>query len=490
VNAWSTPAEEAHALRRSAARAGCTVERVQTAQTTVGARAVGLVQCPDGWAAARMLLASALEDSKTAGARDLALDLRVTAINDEAFARSVHEYVKRNVRFVRESGEVFTRSDYTIAVGGGDCDDHARLVYALLRAGGCPARMAFLHRPGAPGMAGPAHVLAQAFTGGKWVWLETTVDAAFDEPPLVAAKRLGLLRSRSDIASEMRAMSEKDLPPVPAGFDTRTTDSQLAKDIASLQRMGYLADRVMVARPSDPMLRHAVLAFQIAHGGLTLDGLLGPRTRAAMGELAAVPPEGGDFTHAQAREVMRAAYLDLFGADASDGELNFALAVAWGESRYGRAKGQFAAAFARGQINWGSLEKGVPPCPPDRWEGKDGGNARCFLGFPSDIEAATALLRTWGKADTLAAARTGDATQVAAAMKRHGYFEADVDAYAALLRSSVRAVTGGGGIPDPAAGGGVAPAPAGGGGGLASAIKSLAVLGIAGGAGYWIALRA
>jgi len=258
-----TPAEEMASVRRAAQRAGCVVRELAIQQTSMGPRAVGKLTCRDGWGAARLLLAQAIEDSETAGARDVALALRRDNPRDEDFARAVHAYVKRNVAFVREQGEVFTGSAYTLGMRGGDCDDHARLVYALARAGGLGAVLAFLHCD--PPEDEPTHAVAQLCVDGRCQWAETTVDAFFGEHPLAAAGRLGLLDEREDLAKGVRIMSEKSL------------GSQEEADARALATLGFLVcpdDRVTPDIVKD--------AQRSMGGGLVVDGILGPKTRRAI----------------------------------------------------------------------------------------------------------------------------------------------------------------------------------------------------------------
>ena len=526
---WTSAAEELESLRASAARASCTVRYAAERDTPHGRRAVGRVTCPDGWAAARFLLAQALEDASTPAARAMALDLRTTSIDEADYVRRVFELVKDRVAFVREIGEVFTRSDYTLAVGAGDCDDHARVVYTLLRAAGVPARLAFLYRRGDKG---PRHVLAQAMVNGRWTWLETTIDAEMGEHPYEAARRLGKLRARQDIATEVRFMTEADLAPLPAGFATRTTPAQLELDTRALQELGFLAGCVAPSSVEDLHFRRGVVAFQRSkNGALKVDGLIGEKTRGAIA--AILQQRGGElaglymgelgktakgptriYTHATAREDLRRAYVDLHGREPSDGELDFGLAVAYFESGYGRAGaadwanlGQFARWASEGWYNWGALQSGTPG--PDRREGKDAGRKVYFYVYPSDFEAARAFLRSWGKPDTLAAAATGSSSQVSAAMKRHGYYEGfwvapgglvggktkergfkeaanAVDAeeknildYARALDRYRSVVVGPGGVPDPS------PLPQGQ-GGAGTVVALLLVLGAVAGA-WWAA---
>src|SRR5271154_133566 len=101
-------------VRRAAARVGCTIKSLSVRQTSTGPRAVGQITCTDGWAAARMLLAEGVEYAKLPGVRDAALQLRQGAIDDLAFARAVHQYVKDNVAFAREKGEIFQGPAYTL----------------------------------------------------------------------------------------------------------------------------------------------------------------------------------------------------------------------------------------------------------------------------------------------------------------------------------------------------------------------------------------
>lgn len=276
---WMTPDEAARQLRIAAARARCTVRSVRVADTAAGPRAIGDVVCADGWAASTMLLALSVADAETAGARDVALAIRQVAPADDDFATFVHQYVKDNVAFVREQGEIFAGPSYTMVARGGDCDDHVRLTYAILGAGGLPVRLAFLYHA-AHAAEGPSHVVCQVFIDGAWRWCETTVDAAFGEDPLEAATRLGVVKSRNDLATEVRVMSEQDLPPIPPGFLSRV--GNVDHDVAALATLGYLVGfRIEHLAADAGIFRDAVARFQRDHS-LTIDGLIGPVTRAEL----------------------------------------------------------------------------------------------------------------------------------------------------------------------------------------------------------------
>lgn len=450
---YVSPEAESLAIRRAAARAGCRVERLSVEGASLGtldgrtliesggpSQLLGDLVCADGWQAARLLLELSEEDAKTPGARSYASRLRSMWPRDRDFAGALHAMVKRRVAFVREHGEIFQSGAMTLTHGVGDCDDHARLVYGLAKAGGLDATMALLHRGDGNG---PAHAVAVLVVDGRPLWAETTCDARLGEEPNAAAQRLGLTRDRSDIVKEVVIMTAKE--------------NQIGLDAEALQRLGFIAPCVDAGRfvdRADPELMVAVRAFQIKHGGLLVDGVLGPRTRSALAESIRLSPAGAGFdytigdavplyTHGQARAALAEAYRDLFNREPTAGELDFGLTTAFFETFYGRGTsapwgdgGQFGAWAASGLLNWGALQSrlvtGDPALmarfravglSPRLERGKDAGRPVFFYLFPDDVQAATAFLMTWGQPDTLAAAATGSPTAVAAAMKRHNYYE-------------------------------------------------------------------
>jgi hypothetical protein len=275
--------EEIQIVREAARRIGAEILEMGIGPD---GRARGRVRCRDGWHAAKFLVALGDADRRRGWSRDMARRLRAMTsaagrTNDWAFVAYAHASVQNRVRFRRETGEIFAGPAFTWNCAVGDCDDHARLLYALLAAGGVPVRLAFLYREWSEG---PAHVCVQAFYDGAWHWCETTIAAELGEEPYAAAARLGVLNARSDIAKQVMTMSESDLPPVPAGFDARTTPAQLARDARALQELGYLCDASGITVPDDPRFRVAVQAFQRARS-LKPDGLIGPKTRGDIGAL-------------------------------------------------------------------------------------------------------------------------------------------------------------------------------------------------------------
>jgi hypothetical protein len=272
---WSSVPEQRAALMRAAAASGCRVVAGAPRQTSVGEYYAATLECPDGWSGAKLLSALTEEDSQTAGARDAALELRRGARSDRDFVRAVFEEAK-GLRFDREPGETFAMGSYTRDAGGGDCDDHARFTTAILKAGGVPARIAYLHKPGSRPVSAkfaqpgedPSHAVAQVMLDGQWRWLESTLDANLGEEPISAARRLGLLRG--DLALAASTIEPHTLQPYPImGAIAATVTSANSADVTSsyLRAVAELARRLRL-RGAD-VTGEDVLSVQFGESGVT-----------------------------------------------------------------------------------------------------------------------------------------------------------------------------------------------------------------------------
>lgn len=168
----------------------------------------------DPWAAARLLLKLSKEDAADPIVREWSLAILQATAQDigeessgptlspelrDAFARAIHDNVQSQIKFVHEPKETFQSARTTMALGAGDCDDHARLVYALARAGGLKADLLFLEEDDQP-----VHVVACLEDSSGMRWAETTLGAMFGEHPLAALDRLGVEGS-SDPLSQANA---------------------------------------------------------------------------------------------------------------------------------------------------------------------------------------------------------------------------------------------------------------------------------------------
>jgi hypothetical protein len=392
----------------------------------------------------------------------------------------VHSFVRNGIVFAREEGEIFQTPRVTISQGFGDCDDHARLVAALLIAGGVPARLAFLHAP----RGGPRHVVAQALNGTAWRWLETTLPARAGEDPRAAALRLRLVRTDLHNVSEVTTMCPPfGLPGVPLSIgELSATGLEVAPgttyrmravagspqafaDIRSeilawLGSLGFSAVRVWDAPAELPADWPPQEASAVAPGGFPraifwIEATWGPDKGAAtLPRDAVIPPlsilsawargAGGGTTlsHLDARAIVERAWLAVHGRAPSQRETLYTLAIASFETGYGRA-GQFGKLAARGLYNWGAEQTSPAAgvCPPGTAPGGDTFDGRpvsvCFYTSATDDGAAVRLIRTLTVAfpararAILEAMASGAASDVAAAMKVQApYYTAPLETYA------------------------------------------------------------
>jgi Transglutaminase-like superfamily len=158
----------------------------------------------DPWAAARLLTELAAEDAGDPVVRAWAQEIAeataeatgetegpgVSGELRDAIARALHANVQSQIRFVHEPVETFQSARVTMQVGEGDCDDHARLLYALAGAVAIPAVMTFFEEED-EGQPVPAHAVVRLQdSDGSWQWAETTIDADYGEEPHDALDRL------------------------------------------------------------------------------------------------------------------------------------------------------------------------------------------------------------------------------------------------------------------------------------------------------------
>lgn len=156
------------------------------------------------------------------------------------------------------------------------------------------------------------------------------------------------------------------------------------------------------------------------------------------------------LSHGEAREILQTAWRLNHGRYPTETELLYTQAVALLETGYGRA-GQFGALAARGQYNWGALERrrlADGTCPEGTAPGSDVGQV-CFYVFDSDLHAATAFVRNLTKRHwPTVQAMQGSPEDVARAMRVSpayysgypGTEESKVNFYATAIRNAIRRI--------------------------------------------------
>jgi hypothetical protein len=153
---------------------------------------IALWSCSDPEAAAEFLLK---ETDKDDGGPLVDLAARgIAAIETDDHGPLVQSLVQGWVEYLPEPWETFQKSEATLRMRTGDCDDSARLAVVLARKLGLPARLVIMRRDGTP-----VHAVAQiADRNGVWQWAETTVLAHWGESPIDAKRRLGAI-ARTDL---------------------------------------------------------------------------------------------------------------------------------------------------------------------------------------------------------------------------------------------------------------------------------------------------
>jgi hypothetical protein len=160
------------------------------------------IACRDNTEALRLLNELAAFDAENRPkVRALAARLWEEENGDaDAFARRAHRIVRDDIAFVDDEDQVFRSSDVTLTLAWGNCVNTARVLCALARAVGLEA----IARPIRP-HGEITHTAAQIRYGGRWHWAEATIAANFDEEPLAAARRLGILRDDISISKNPAA---------------------------------------------------------------------------------------------------------------------------------------------------------------------------------------------------------------------------------------------------------------------------------------------
>ena len=96
-----------------------------------------------------------------------------------AEATAIQNWVRRNIRYVRDvhGVETLTPPTWLLGLGQGDCDDQSMLVSALLESIGHPTQfVAVGHDP-----QEFSHVFVETFVNGRWHAVETTEPWRFGE---------------------------------------------------------------------------------------------------------------------------------------------------------------------------------------------------------------------------------------------------------------------------------------------------------------------
>jgi hypothetical protein len=101
---------------------------------------------------------------------------------------SIFNWVKDNIEFRGEAGEVLQSPEATINLGMGDCDCQALLIAALARSRGYQTDFRTVAMRGSEGDYSHVYALVQDKYTGDWIPMDTTVERAYPgwEPDYIA----------------------------------------------------------------------------------------------------------------------------------------------------------------------------------------------------------------------------------------------------------------------------------------------------------------
>ncbi|MFB9277298.1 transglutaminase domain-containing protein [Cohnella cellulosilytica] len=124
--------------------------------------------------------------------------LTKSAATDEQKAKAIYEYIVRNVSYDKDLARKIT-SDYvpdidgTLASGKAICYGYATLYAAMLRSEGIPAKLVM----GKSNLVDEYHAWNEVYLNGKWVVVDTTVDAGLSK----GDKKAAFAKKASDYAA-------------------------------------------------------------------------------------------------------------------------------------------------------------------------------------------------------------------------------------------------------------------------------------------------
>lgn len=119
--------------------------------------------------------------------------------SDEAKVAAIYRYIVNNVRYDKKLAEE-AKPGYMPDIGRtfdsnkGICYDYAVLFAAMLRAEGIPAKLVM----GTSNTVDEYHAWNEAYVDGKWVVIDTTVDATYAQ----AGKKISMAKNPDDYKAE------------------------------------------------------------------------------------------------------------------------------------------------------------------------------------------------------------------------------------------------------------------------------------------------
>jgi transglutaminase-like putative cysteine protease len=93
--------------------------------------------------------------------------------DETAIVRAVYNWIKRNIRYVKDpvGVETIQSPEITLRVRAGDCDDHVVLISSMLKSVGVPVRYSVVGKS----RDRFSHINLESFIGDRWTATDTTI---------------------------------------------------------------------------------------------------------------------------------------------------------------------------------------------------------------------------------------------------------------------------------------------------------------------------
>ena len=93
--------------------------------------------------------------------------------DETAIVRAVYNWIKKNIRYVKDpvGVETIQSPEITLRVRAGDCDDHVVLISSMLKSVGVPVRYSVVGKS----RDRFSHINLESFIGDRWTATDTTI---------------------------------------------------------------------------------------------------------------------------------------------------------------------------------------------------------------------------------------------------------------------------------------------------------------------------
>ena len=116
------------------------------------------------------------------------LKSNLSSRDETAVVRAVYNWVKKNIRYVKDpiGVETIQSPEITLRVRAGDCDDHAVLVSAMLKSVGIPVRYSVIGKS----RDQFSHINLESFVSNRWTPTDTTIAGPMGRMASLPARKI------------------------------------------------------------------------------------------------------------------------------------------------------------------------------------------------------------------------------------------------------------------------------------------------------------